>query len=217
MRILIVISTGGSVISELLKYNIIKDNIYAIVLDRNCNAIKVAVDNNINYVLFEENNNLSFSDFVLEYAIKNDISYIYSFYLRLFKGELLNAYKYKLINFHPSLLPAFSGFNPIKNAINFGAKITGTTIHFIDDTIDNGLPILQSVLPINNNMSVNELTHMLFIHQCRSILQLTKWLIDDKLKIINNKCEIIGSKYDLSEFYPNLEYIEAIKFDKPFN
>lgn len=217
MKILVVISTGGAVINEVINYPIMQENIYYFLADRDCGGINVAIRNNISYEVHNEKDSIKFSDYVLDFARKNNIDYIYSFYLKLFKGQLLEEYCNKIINFHPSILPAFTGFNPIKRAVNYNSKVTGTTIHFIDNTTDQGTPILQSITSIPDNITEEELTHKLFVHQCKSILQLTKWLQDKKISVKENRCFLKDSKYEVSEFYPNLDYTEAIKFDKKYN
>ena len=61
---------------------------------------------------------------------------------------LLDAFPDKVINLHPSLLPAFSGMNSIADALDWGAKVTGVTVHLAEETVDGGPPILQEPVPI---------------------------------------------------------------------
>ena len=63
-------------------------------------------------------------------------------FMRVLKSEFFNAYRGRIINIHPSLLPAFKGLEAWRQALDYGAKITGCTVHFVDEGIDSG-PILM--------------------------------------------------------------------------
>lgn len=69
-------------------------------------------------------------------------------YMRMIKQKLLNAYPRGIINIHPSLLPAFPGMESWKQALDYGVKITGCTVHFVDAGIDTGPIIHQRAVPV---------------------------------------------------------------------
>jgi phosphoribosylglycinamide formyltransferase-1 len=69
-------------------------------------------------------------------------------FMRILKGELLRAFAQKVINIHPALLPAFPGLEAWKQALDYGAKMTGVTVHFVDQGIDTGPIIAQATVPI---------------------------------------------------------------------
>ena len=69
-------------------------------------------------------------------------------YMRIVKEPLLKAYAGRIMNIHPSLLPAFRGLEAWKQALSVGAKMTGCTVHFIDEDTDTGPIILQAQVPI---------------------------------------------------------------------
>lgn len=71
-------------------------------------------------------------------------------YMRMIGEELLNAYPRKIINIHPSLLPSFKGKGAIEQALDYGVKVTGVTIHFIDQNMDEGEIIAQYPLNIEH-------------------------------------------------------------------
>jgi len=79
-------------------------------------------------------------------------------YMRIIKSkELLEAYKYKIINIHPSLLPAFKGTtNAQHDAFNYGCKMSGLTIHFVTDDVDGGQIIYQKCVDISECKSGDE-------------------------------------------------------------
>ena len=72
-------------------------------------------------------------------------------YMRMIKGHLLTAFEGHIINIHPSLLPAFPGLASWKQAFDYGAKVTGCTVHYIDAGMDTGPIILQKTVPILDN------------------------------------------------------------------
>jgi phosphoribosylglycinamide formyltransferase 1 len=69
-------------------------------------------------------------------------------FMRILKGELLRAFAQKVVNIHPALLPAFPGLEAWKQALDSGAKITGVTVHFVDQGIDTGPIIAQEPVSI---------------------------------------------------------------------
>ncbi|UAL47793.1 phosphoribosylglycinamide formyltransferase [Sutcliffiella horikoshii] len=69
-------------------------------------------------------------------------------YMRLIGPTLLNAYKGRIVNIHPSLLPAFPGLDAVGQALDYGVKLTGVTIHFVDEGMDTGPIIAQQAIEI---------------------------------------------------------------------
>jgi phosphoribosylglycinamide formyltransferase 1 len=69
-------------------------------------------------------------------------------FMRILKGELLRAFAQKVVNIHPALLPAFPGLEAWKQALDYGAKMTGVTVHFVDQGIDTGPILAQEPVPV---------------------------------------------------------------------
>ena len=78
-------------------------------------------------------------------------------YMLIVTVALLDRFPYKVINLHPSLLPAFQGGTPIEDTIAHGARVTGVTVHFVDEGTDTGPIILQEALEIKYNDTVESL------------------------------------------------------------
>lgn len=72
-------------------------------------------------------------------------------FMRILKKGLLDAYPKRILNIHPSLLPAFPGVESWKQALNYGVKITGCTVHFVDEGTDTGPIIVQRSVPVLDN------------------------------------------------------------------
>ena len=72
-------------------------------------------------------------------------------FMRILKGEFLRAFAQRVVNIHPALLPAFPGLESWKQALDYGVKYTGVTVHFVDQGIDTGPIIAQETVPILPN------------------------------------------------------------------
>ena len=69
-------------------------------------------------------------------------------FMRILKGEFLRVFAQRVVNIHPALLPAFPGLESWKQALEYGAKVAGCTVHFVDSGVDTGPIILQESVPI---------------------------------------------------------------------
>jgi len=69
-------------------------------------------------------------------------------YMRLLSGYFIDAYRHRILNIHPSLLPAFPGLDAHKQVLEHGVKWTGCTVHFVDETLDGGPIIAQRMVPV---------------------------------------------------------------------
>ena len=128
----------------------INNSIKLVVSDEENAILEGKLDNsNINYCCYSKEDykdNIYFSNLLLEKMKKNKIVYLFVFGNNLLNGDILCQYHNKMINFHPSILPLFSGFNAIDRALEAHMTILGNTAHFIDNSIDNGPIILQNII-----------------------------------------------------------------------
>ena len=97
-------------------------------------------------------------------------------YMRIVGETLLNAYNWQIINLHPALLPSFKGAKAIEQAFEYGVKIFGATIHYVDESLDGGKIIAQRAVEYDGN-SLEEITamvhnveHQLYIETIKKIL-----------------------------------------------
>ena len=72
-------------------------------------------------------------------------------FMRILGKNFISAFRGKIINIHPSLLPAFPGLNAQKKALDYGVKFAGCTAHFVEEEVDAGPIILQAVVPVHDN------------------------------------------------------------------
>jgi phosphoribosylglycinamide formyltransferase-1 len=78
-------------------------------------------------------------------------------FMRILSPLFIRAYANKILNIHPSLLPAFKGGQAIRDAFDYGVKVTGVTVHFVDEEIDHGAVILQEAVPVLPNDTLQKL------------------------------------------------------------
>jgi phosphoribosylglycinamide formyltransferase-1 len=212
VRISVVLSSGGSVLSTVLDNPLMPQKIHSIITDRECNAQKIAREHRIKLHEIFSQDNLVFSDALLKYCNEEKIDFIISFHIRLYTGDILQVYKHKIINFHLSLLPAFPGLKAFENAIEHGVKVLGTTVHFIDNSIDMGIPIMQTLTPNDNNITVPERRHLLFVQQCKSLIQLLDWLMAKRILVSENACVVQDALFNNNEYLPALDSPVALNF-----
>ena len=79
-------------------------------------------------------------------------------YMRLLSPHFIQAFPNRIVNIHPSLLPAFPGMDAQKQALDYGVKVTGCTVHFVDEHLDNGPIILQKTVPVQDGDDVHSLS-----------------------------------------------------------
>ncbi|HET7644269.1 MAG TPA: phosphoribosylglycinamide formyltransferase [Nitrososphaeraceae archaeon] len=79
-------------------------------------------------------------------------------YMRILSPEFVREYNLRILNIHPSLLPSFKGLHAQRQAIEYGSKVSGCTVHFIDDTVDTGPIILQESVPVYSNDNEDDLS-----------------------------------------------------------
>jgi phosphoribosylglycinamide formyltransferase-1 len=105
--------------------------------------------------------------------------------MRILGEEVIQTFEKKIINIHPSLLPAFPGLNAQKQAINHGVKFSGCTVHFVDSGVDSGPIILQTVVPVYDNDDEKSLS--------KRILEQEHYLYPKAIKMIQeNKIRLSG-------------------------
>ncbi|AKG73635.1 phosphoribosylglycinamide formyltransferase [Salinicoccus halodurans] len=89
---------------------------------------------------------------ILEILYEYEVEYVLlAGYMRILSRNFIHAFEHHIINLHPSLLPSFKGRNGIEDAFNYGVKVTGVTIHFVDAGIDTGEIIAQEPIIIGEN------------------------------------------------------------------
>jgi len=111
-------------------------------------------------------------------------------YMRLLNGEIVKKYLYKIINIHPSLLPSFPGMKSQKQAFDYGVRITGATVHFMDEGVDTGPVILQKAVDVEQEMTVEELSREILKAEHKILVDAIRLYSQDRLEIQGRKVVI---------------------------
>lgn len=109
-------------------------------------------------------------------------------YMRLLSPEFVRAFPERILNIHPSLLPAFPGLNAQQQAINYGAKVTGCTVHFVDEELDHGVIVLQRTVPVEEGDDAGKLSSRLLGQEHLAYTEAI-------LRVISGRYEIRGRRF----------------------
>jgi phosphoribosylglycinamide formyltransferase 1 len=86
-------------------------------------------------------------------------------YMRLLSPEFIGAFRDRIINIHPSLLPAFPGLDAQQQAFDYGVKVAGCTVHFVDEDLDHGAIILQRAIPVPETDDARSLAERILVEE----------------------------------------------------
>jgi phosphoribosylglycinamide formyltransferase 1 len=111
-------------------------------------------------------------------------------FMKILGPYMVNMYKHRIINIHPSLLPSFKGLHAQKQALDAGVKISGCTVHFVDSAIDTGPIILQECVPVFDTDTESVLSERILIEEHKIYKKAINLFTNDKLKIENNKVSL---------------------------
>ncbi|MDR1396577.1 MAG: phosphoribosylglycinamide formyltransferase [Desulfarculales bacterium] len=115
-------------------------------------------------------------------------------YMRLLSPFLVRAFPGRILNVHPALLPSFPGMRGVGEALSSGARLTGATVHFVEETPDSGPIIIQAALPISSEDSENDLLRRIHALEHRIYPQALQWLAEGRLKIENRRTRLLPGK-----------------------
>jgi phosphoribosylglycinamide formyltransferase-1 len=115
-------------------------------------------------------------------------------YMLLLSQKFVRKFKNKILNIHPALLPSFKGTHGIKDAFQYGVKVTGVTVHFVDEDLDSGPIILQQAVDIDQNESVEELEEKIHRVEHKIYPLAVKYFCEGRLKIEGKKVKILNKK-----------------------
>jgi phosphoribosylglycinamide formyltransferase-1 len=104
-------------------------------------------------------------------------------YMRLLSPDFIRAFSNRIVNIHPSLLPAFPGMDAQKQALEYGVKVTGCTVHFVDEHLDHGPIILQKTVPVLDGDDVHTLSARILEQEHRAYSEAIGLLLSGEVEI----------------------------------
>ena len=108
-------------------------------------------------------------------------------YMRLLSPEFIRAFPNRILNIHPSLLPSFKGLDAQKQAIEYGVKVSGCTVHFVDESLDNGAIILQRAVAVKDDDTYETLSVRILEQEHALYVEAIKLIVDRKYKIVERR------------------------------
>jgi phosphoribosylglycinamide formyltransferase 1 len=112
-------------------------------------------------------------------------------YMRILSREFVDIYKMRIINIHPSLLPSFPGLHAQKQALEYGVKVTGCTIHFVDEKVDSGFIILQQSVKVLDSDSEETLSERILRQEHKLYPQAIRLIAEKRISIKGRKVILI--------------------------
>jgi phosphoribosylglycinamide formyltransferase-1 len=113
-------------------------------------------------------------------------------FMRIVKGEVLERYVGRMMNIHPALLPSFKGLHGQKQALNYGVRFSGCTVHFVDAGVDTGPIILQRVVPVHQDDDEESLSSRILAEEHRAYPEAVRLYAEGSLKIEGRRVIIKG-------------------------
>ena len=166
LKIAILASGEGSNFQELIdlsKSNKFDIDIRLLITNKSeAGCLSKAKNSNISYKIIKVSDyeNIEyFEDEIINTIKKYDIELVVmAGWMKIMSSKFVKAFKNKIINIHPSLLPSFKGNKAIKQAITSGAKITGCSVHFVEPEVDSGSLIMQAAFSISDQDNIDSIT-----------------------------------------------------------
>lgn len=184
-RIVVLVSGSGTnmaALADACDAGAVPGRVVAVAADRVCDALEIAAARRISRLVVEfprypdrETWSTKLRD---EVAAHEPDLVVSAGFMRILSPVFVDAFPGRLINLHPALLPAFPGPHAVRDALEFGVKVSGTTVHFVDYEVDHGPILLQEAVPVETGDTEESLherikgvEHRLLPEACRIILE----------------------------------------------
>jgi len=199
-RIAVFASGFGSNLQALIDYNnkhgLNGDIVLVFSNNKDAFALVRAKKNNIKAVFMDPTRYSSrekYDSKIIEMLEEEKIDLVVlAGYMLLLSQEFVRKFKNKILNIHPTLLPSFKGTHGIKDAYRYGVKVTGVTVHFVDEDLDSGPIILQEAFPIDPDDSVEELEEKIHKVEHKIYPEAVKYFCEDRLEIDGRRVKILN-------------------------
>jgi phosphoribosylglycinamide formyltransferase-1 len=113
--------------------------------------------------------------------------------MRLLSPDFVRAFPNRIVNIHPSLLPSFPGLGVQQQAVDYGVKLSGCTVHFVDEELDHGPIILQRVVEVKDDDTAETLSARILEHEHGAYIDAVKGIVSGNVVVAGRK--VISKKY----------------------
>ncbi len=189
-RIAVLVSGSGTNLQAIIdakKEGYLNVEITAVIADRDCFALQRAKDNGIiTYLLDKKDTN--FQQDLYEILSKNADLVVCAGFLSIVDKKIIDRFRNKIINIHPALLPSFGGKGMYgekvhKKVLEYGVKISGCTVHFIDENVDCGPIIFQYAVPVLEDDDVESLSQRILVFEHQLIVEAIRLISLNKIRV----------------------------------
>src|SRR4051812_26497846 len=111
-------------------------------------------------------------------------------FMRLLSASFIRRYPSRILNIHPSLLPAFPGLDAQHQALEHGVKITGCTVHFVDEELDAGPIVIQAAVPVLDEDTVETLSARILAEEHRTYSEAIAVVLSGKYSVVRRRVVI---------------------------
>lgn len=126
-------------------------------------------------------------------AMQNSASdlFVLAGYMRILGSRIVAAFPRQIINIHPALLPSFPGLHAQRQAVAAGVKVSGCTVHFVDEGMDTGPIILQECVPVPDNATEDILADLILIREHACLARAVGLYCEDRLRVVGRSVRIL--------------------------
>lgn len=117
-------------------------------------------------------------------------------YMRVLGPTLIRAFPYRILNIHPALLPSFPGLHAQRQAIEFGAKVSGCTVHFVDEGVDTGPVILQRPVEVRESDTEETLGARILEEEHRIYPEAVRLVLEKRVRVVGRRVRVLPAGGD---------------------
>ena len=140
-------------------------------------------------------NREAFDAAVVESLRANDVDcVVLAGFMRLITPVLLDAFPHRVVNIHPALLPAFPGVHAQAQALAYGVRVTGCTVHLVDSGMDTGPILAQATVPVLDGDDEETLRDRILVKEHELLPAVLQWIADDRVEVVPPREGVAGAR-----------------------
>jgi phosphoribosylglycinamide formyltransferase-1 len=187
-RLVVLVSGGGTNMLTLVRASRsgqLDGRVVGVLADRPCLALRLAAQEAVPTALCSPRAHATraewdaaLRDLVMAYAPDLVVA---AGFMRILGAAFVDSFEGRLINLHPSLLPAFPGAHAVRDALAAGVKVTGTTVHFVDQEVDHGPILMQEPVRVHEGDTEESLHERIKAVEHRVLVQACRFLLEERV------------------------------------
>jgi phosphoribosylglycinamide formyltransferase-1 len=132
-----------------------------------------------------------------EAALKSEMEkcgadlYVLAGYMRILPADVVRAFPGRIVNIHPALLPSFPGLHAQRQALEYGVKVSGCTVHFVDEGTDTGPIIIQRCIPVEEGDDEETLSARILVEEHRILAEAVRLFCDGRIRLLGRRVLIL--------------------------